>query len=220
MSVVLVHGRCLTGAVWDLVAGELRGRGRRVEVVELHRGSLLADTEAVQEVVDLLGEPVVACGWSYGGMVITGLTLGASSHLVYLCALMPAEGESAIELGRRHPGGLAALVDTDEAGDVVLRGDQVDEILWADAPSETAAMARTMLRPQAMQSFLEAPPRVAWRQTPSTYVVGRHDRAFHPQLVDEMASRAATVIEWDTSHSPLLSRPDLVVDLLARIDAG
>ena len=77
-----------------------------------------------------------------------------------------------------------------------------------------------MLRPQAMQSFLEAPPRVAWRQTPSTYVVGRHDRAFHPQLVDEMASRAVTVTEWETSHSPLLSRPHLVVDLLARIDAG
>ena len=71
-----------------------------------------------------------------------------------------------------------------------------------------------------MQSFREAPPRVAWRQTPSTYVVGRRDRAFHRHLVDEMASRAATVIEWDTSHSPLLSRPDLVVDLLARTDAG
>jgi pimeloyl-ACP methyl ester carboxylesterase len=211
-----VHHR----AAWDLVADELRNRGRRVEVVALHRGSLLADTEAVQEVVDLLGEPVVVCGWSYGGMVITGLALGASSHLVYLCALMPAEGESAIELGSRHPGGLAALVDTDEAGDLVLRGDQLDEILWADAPSETAAMARTMLRPQAKQSFLEAPPRVAWRQTPSTYVVGRYDRVFHRRLVDEMASRASTVIEWKTSHSPLLSRPDLVVDLLARIDAG
>jgi pimeloyl-ACP methyl ester carboxylesterase len=132
---------------------------------------------------------------------------------------MPEEGESAIELGSRHPGELAALVDTDEAGDLVLRGDQLDEILWPDAPAETAAMARAMLRPQAMQSFREAPPRVAWRQTPSTYVVGRNDRAFHRQLVDEMASRAATVIEWDTSHSPLLSRPDLVADLLARIDA-
>jgi len=88
----------------------------------------------------------VVCGWSYGGMVITGLALGASSHLVYLCALMPAEGESAMELGSRYPGGLAALVDTDEAGDLVLRGDQLDEILWADAPSETAAMARAMLR--------------------------------------------------------------------------
>jgi len=220
VSVVLVHGRCLTGAVWDPVADGLRDRGRQVEVVELHRGSLLADTEAVQDVVDLLGEPVVVCGWSYGGMVITGIALGSSSHLVYLCALMPAEGESAIELGSRHPGGLAALVDTDEAGDLVLRGDQLDEILWSDAPAETATMARTMLRPQAMQSFREAPPRIAWRQTPSTYVVGRYDRAFHRQLIDEMASRASTVIEWDTSHAPLLSRPDLVVDLLARIDAN
>src|SRR4029079_14886041 len=78
VSVVLVHGRCLTGAVWDLVAAGLRGRGRRGEVRELPRGSLLADTVAVQEVVDLLGEPVVVCGWSYGGMVITGLALGAS----------------------------------------------------------------------------------------------------------------------------------------------
>jgi hypothetical protein len=132
-------------------------------------------------------------------MVITGLALGASSHLVYLCALMPAEGESAIELGSRYPGGLAALVDTDGAGDLVLRGDQLDEILWPDAPPETAARARTMLRPQAMQSFREAPPRVAWRHTPSTYVVARYDRAFHRQLVDEMASRASTVTEWETA---------------------
>jgi hypothetical protein len=86
---------------------------------------------------------------------------------------MPAEGESTVELGSGHPGGLHALVGSDEAGDVVLHGDQLDEILWADAPSEIAAMARTMLRPQAMQSLLEAPPRVAWRQTPSTFVIGR-----------------------------------------------
>ena len=41
-----------------------------------------------------------------------------------------------MELGSRYPGGLAALVDTDEAGDLVLRGDQLDEILWADAPPD------------------------------------------------------------------------------------
>ena len=96
---------------------------------------------------------------------------------------------------------------------------ELDEILWADAPSETAAMARAMLRSQAMQSFREA-PKGCVAETPSTYVVGRYDRAFHRLLLDEMASRASTVIEWDTSHSPLLSRPDLVADLLARFDVG
>ena len=220
MSIVLVHGMCATGVAWDLVANELRGRGRRVEVVELHRGSLLADTAAVQEVVDLLGEPVVVCGWSYGGMVITGLALGESSHLVYLCALMPAEGETAMDLGRRHPGGIGALLGTDDAGDLVLRGDDLDEILWADARPEIAASARATLRSQALTSFLEAPTRVAWRQTPSTLVIGRDDRVFNRKLMEEMGSRAGTVIEWDTSHSPVLSRPDLVVDLLDGIDAG
>ena len=188
--------------------------------MELHRGSLLADTAAAQEVVDVVGEPVVVCGWSYGGMVITGLVLGESSHLVYLCALMPAEGESAMELGLRHPGGIDALVGMDEAGDLVLGGDRLAEILWADAPAEVAVVAPSTLRSQAMKSFLEAPPRMAWRQTPSTFVFGRDDLVYHRKLVEEMASRAATVIEWDTSHSPVLSRPDHVVELLSNIDAG
>lgn len=220
MSIVLVHGMCTTGVAWDLVATELRGRGRRVEVLELHRGSLRADTAAVQEVVDLLGEPVVVCGWSYGGMVITGLALGESSHLVYVCALMPAEGETATDLGRRHPGGIDALLGRDDAGELVLRGDQLDEILWADARPEIADMARMTLCSQAVTSFFEAPTRVAWRQTPSTLVIGRDDRVFSRKLMEEMASRAATVIEWGTSHSPMLSRPELVVDLLDSIDAG
>jgi hypothetical protein len=29
-----------------------------------------------------------------------------------------------------------------------------------------------------------------------------------------MAQRATHVVEWNTSHSPMLSRPDLIVDLL------
>jgi len=152
-------------------------------------------------------------------MVITGLALDASSHLVYVCALMPAEGESAMALGSRHSGGIDMLLGTDDAGDLVLGGDQLDEILWADAPAEIADVARTRLRSQAMTSFLEVPPRVAWRHTPSTFVFGRHDRVYHRQLVDEMAARATTVIEWDTSHSPVLSRPDLVAELLSGLDA-
>jgi hypothetical protein len=42
---------------------------------------------------------------------------------------------------------------------------------------------------------------------------------FNRKLMEEMASRAAIVIEWDTSHSPMLSQPELVVDLLDSIDA-
>jgi hypothetical protein len=35
-----------------------------------------------------------------------------------------------------------------------------------------------------------------------------------------MATRATNVVEWDTSHSPFLSQPQLVADLLIEIAKG
>jgi hypothetical protein len=50
---------------------------------------------------------------------------------------------------------------------------------------------------------------------PSTYAICTEDRGVEPDLQRRLAARAGTTVEWDTSHSPFLSRPDLVVDLLA-----
>jgi pimeloyl-ACP methyl ester carboxylesterase len=218
MGVVLVHGSFVDGSLWAPVADRLRGGGHRVEVVELHRGSLDGDTRAAQAAVDAVGGPVVVCGWSYGGMVITGLDLPLGSHLVYLCALMPDEGESAISLGSEHPGGIDSILGADDAGELVLAGEDLDQVLWGDADADMAEKARAALRSQSMQSFLDTPSTIAWRDTPSTYVVGRHDCVFHPDLVKEMSGRATTAVEWDTSHSPNLSRPELVADLLSGLD--
>ena len=213
-NVLLVHGAWVNSSCWDFVTPALRERGHRVETVELHRGTLAADTNATQRTVDSLGPEVVACGWSYGGMVITGLKLPAGSHLVYLCAFMPDEGESASVLAQRHPGDIATLVQVDDAGNLFLEGDEVDEFAWADVPADRAAAARASLRPQAVQTFVDTPARVSWRGLPSTYVIGGQDRTVNPDLQREMAERATHVVEWNTSHSPMLSRPDLIVDLL------
>ena len=64
----------------------------------------------------------------------------------------------------------------------------------------------------------DAPP-PAWTQMPSTYVVCTDDRAVHPDTQREMAEHADDRVVWDTSHSPMLSRPDLVADLLAALAA-
>jgi len=47
------------------------------------------------------------------------------------------------------------------------------------------------------------PERTAWRTVASTYVICTHDRAVDPALQQRLA----------TSHSPFVSRPDLVVGL-------
>jgi pimeloyl-ACP methyl ester carboxylesterase len=148
------------------------------------------------------------------GMVITGLELPPGSHLIYLCAFMPDEGESATLLNLRHPGDVMTVVQGDDAGNMFLAGDEIDEMVWADAPPDVAIAACASLRPQALQTMLDTPARAAWRDTPSTYVITRQDRTLNTELQREMAQRATHVVEWDTSHSPMLSRPDLIVGLL------
>ncbi len=204
-DVILVHGAWVGPDTWEFVTAPLRERGHRVEAVALHRGTLAADTAAVQEVVDRFGIAAVVCGWSYGGMVITGVELLPGSHLVYVCAFMPDEHESALSLNECYPAEVAALVSVDEAGDLVLTGDEIDDIVWADAPADRAATARASLRAQAMATMVEPPVRAAWRDTASTYVVGTQDRLVHPDLQREMARRADDVVEWETSHAPMLS---------------
>ena len=68
------------------------------------------------------------------------------------------------------------------------------------------------MRSQALNAAL------ANGSTPSTLVVGRSDRVYNRTLMDLMATRATNVTEWDTSHSPVLSRPELVVELLRGLD--
>jgi hypothetical protein len=55
---------------------------------------------------------------------------------------------------------------------------------------------------------------------PSTYVVCSDDRAIPPWIQETFAARATHTVVWPTSHSPFLSQPDLVVDLLATLAAA
>jgi hypothetical protein len=59
--------------------------------------------------------------------------------------------------------------------------------------------------------------RAAWHDIPSTYVVCTEDRAVAPGLQRALAGRCGRTIEWRSSHSPFLSRPELVADLLIEL---
>ena len=48
-----------------------------------------------------------------------------------------------------------------------------------------------------------------------TYVVCTRDNAISPGTQRFMAARAGQVVEWDTDHSPFLTRPGDLADLLA-----
>jgi hypothetical protein len=48
-------------------------------------------------------------------------------------------------------------------------------------------------------------------------VVATEDRMWRPEAVHAFASKATHVVEWPTSHSPIVSRPDLVAGLLTEL---
>ena len=105
---LLVHGAFCGGWVWDDVAERLEKAGCRVRVVAQlpsagadsgSLGDLTADANCVRQVLDTIDEPVVLVGHSYGGMVITELADHPKvRHSVYLTALWPQRGQSALNL--------------------------------------------------------------------------------------------------------------------------
>ena len=58
------------------------------------------------------------------------------------------------------------------------------------------------------------PSEPAWKSVPSTYVVCTNDRAIPPEAQHWMASRADEVVEIHTDHSPFVTRPEFLADVV------
>jgi pimeloyl-ACP methyl ester carboxylesterase len=208
-SVVLVHGLWHQGAHMNLLAAELLRRGIDTHTPTLHRGSLDADTTAVQAVVDACPSPPLVLGHSYGGAVITGLS-GVRS-LVYVAAFVPTTDESCASLG-------GALVNDamrrDAGGGTAIDSSLARGALYADADAETAAWAVGSLVPQAPGHGRGIPRRAAWEEVRSRYVVCAKDRAVDPEIQRSLAPRCTEASELDADHSPYISRPEVIADIV------
>jgi pimeloyl-ACP methyl ester carboxylesterase len=73
----------------------------------------------------------------------------------------------------------------------------------------------------AADLFLHNAPGVAWRTKPSWAIVGANDHTVNPELERSSAKRmGATTYELDSSHVPMLSQPDRVLDVIRAAAAG
>jgi pimeloyl-ACP methyl ester carboxylesterase len=221
-TVVLVHGAFHGAWCWEPVRSALDERGIANLAPDLPLTGLDADAATVAAVLDAVDGPVVLCGHSYGGMVISRAASGRDDvdRLVYLCAIQVVD--DAEMSATMRPTMLMEHLVHGEDGALSVDLEFAAECFYPDCAPTAAAAAIAQLRPMPMgvgASSIAAPETVppAWLSIPSTYVVCTEDRAVHPDTQREMALHATDVVTWHTSHSPMLSRPDLVADLLAEL---
>ena len=238
-TVVLVHGAWHGAWCWERVVEGLAARDIRAVAVDLPGhgadpgppGDLHSDAARVRRTLDGLDGPVVLLGHSYGGAVITE----AGDHpevarLVYLaalaldrdetCATAAAAEAAAAGISHRGRPNLGAGFVPGAEGTVTLDPSVAATCLYNDCDPEITAWATARLGPQPLRTLQQTPDAVAWRAKPSTYVVCAEDLAIHPDVQRLLATRCATSVEWDTGHSPFLSRPDAVIGLLAELCAA
>ena len=218
-TVVLVHGAWHGAWSWARLEPELEARGlahRSLDLPSVGDASadLPADVAALRTVVESVDGPVVLVGHSYGGVVITqaGAELPQVERLVYVTAFAPDAGESLLDQVTYGP--LTWIVPEGEGLLGVEHGRELD-LFYGDLDPATAASAAARLRPQAAASFAQPVEAAGWRERPTTYVVCTEDRCIPPSSQREWSRRADDVAEIGAGHSPFLSQPGALADLLA-----
>lgn len=217
-TVVLVHGAWHNDTCWDLVRRRLDERGVPSVAVQLPMSTLDQDAAVVRKAIDDAPGDVVVVGHSWGGSPVTMGAAGFEKvkHLIYLAAFMIEAGLPVTEFETRHDttGGTAMVPEGDN---MIIDPDLAIAAFYHDVEPGLAAATAASLRPFELRGFapVETDLVAAWKTVPSTYVLTTDDRAVHPEDQRVMAGNAGEVVEIDTSHSPFLSRPDLVADIIA-----
>jgi pimeloyl-ACP methyl ester carboxylesterase len=232
-TLVLVHGAWHGAWCWDPVLPGLAASGIPTVAVDLPGhgasvaplGDLASDAAALRASIDAVGGPVIVVAHSYGGAVASVGAAGcpAVRHLVFVAAFPLAPGESCTSaaIGEVPSGAgessLRGVLRPSSEGMITLDPEAAVTALYNECSASAAAWAASRLGPQARAELEGTAPEAAWEEIPSTYVVCTRDRAVAPALQRVLAARCTTTIELATDHSPFLSRPTEMVEILAAI---
>jgi pimeloyl-ACP methyl ester carboxylesterase len=179
---------------------------------------LAEDARHIAAVAGAIDGPVVLCGHSYGGLVISAADLSRSDarQLVYLCAYLTEAGESMDAslraAGERRPGHWIRHLPP---GRTQVDPGRAAALFYADCVDETRSWAAARLRPQWAQALSGTAAQPNWRALPSTYVICGADRALSPAIQrDVYAVRARRSVTLDSGHAPFLSQPQALAQVL------
>lgn len=222
-TIVFCHGIWADGSCFSKLIPALQADGHEVIAVQYGLDSFAEDVATVKRTLNRVGSPVLLVGHSYGGATITAAGVDDRvTALVYIAAVAPDAGETVQDQLDKYPSDIFSRVEVADGrawmlpnGTEFFAGDLSKEdqkLVWATHYAPVYDLFH--------QQKLNADD-VAWRSKPSWYVLATQDHTVHPDLQRWVSSRmGATVTEVDSSHVPMLSRPDVVIDVIRQAAAA
>lgn len=222
-TVVLVHGAWHGAWVWTAFEKVLAERGVPAVAVNLTSqgtdaatlGDLHSDIDLLRGTIAGVNGPVVILAHSaYGGIVTSEAADGPDNvqRIVLLTSFAAEVGDSLSALFGNN--GTPPFLDAAD-GLLTVKQGWGSKLFYSDCPAEVAADSEARLLPQHAVTFGQEVGAAAWRTIPTSYIVTTEDRAMHPDGQRRMAARVGDSVDLHSGHSPFLSQPEKLADLLA-----
>jgi len=215
-TVVVAHGAWADGSSWKEVILLLNKEGLHVVAAPLPLTSLSDDIVALNRTIDRTKGPLIVAGHAYAGAVIAGANEERVRALIYVAALAPDEGETVAQVFYRdeaHPQAPKLAPDKDEW--IWMPEEGFSNAFAHHATADQIALCKAVQRPIALKCIQEPAPKPAWKSKPSWFLIAEEDRMINPQTQHFMAARmGATTRSLPVDHTPLLSAPEEVVNII------
>jgi len=224
----LVHGAWYGAWCWESLTPLLQRAGHDVAAMDLPCDDAAASLDTYADVVcaalDGCDDDVVLVGHSMGGGTLPLVAARRPvRHLIYVCGFVPEVGRSVFDQWRENPDMLnpacmAGLKD-DGQSQTWVDLELARVILWADCDKATSDAAVSRLRPQAHYPSSLAFTLAELPSVRTTSVVCSDDRLLNIEWSRRIArdQLGADPVELPGSHSPFLSRPSALADVLLHL---
>jgi pimeloyl-ACP methyl ester carboxylesterase len=214
-SIVFCHGLWADGSCFSKVIPALQAEGHQVIAAQYGLDTTADDIATVRRTLGRVSSPAILVGHSYGGSVITGAgTDDRVAGLVYIAALAPDADETSQTQQSNFPKtDVFSYIEVAD-GRIWLLPEGVKYFCGDLSEQEQKLVWATQTVPD-VKLFNARVGGTGWRSKPSWYIVAKNDRTVHPDLERFFAKRmGATTYELESSHVPMLSQPERVIDVI------
>ena len=231
-DILLVHGSCHGAWCWRDLVPALAALGHEVRAIDMpSHGEDRTPLDQVtlhscaQSIKEALGRDTVVLAHSWGGFPATlaaDMAPGQVRRLIYLCAYVPREGHSLVDMRRLAPRQpiLKAVHRAPDGASYTVKPEHAEEVFYADCPAGTTDYALAHLSPQAtLPQTTPARLGSGHLTVPRTYIRTLYDNAipteFQAEMVADWPRKDVYVIP--TSHSPFFADPGGLATLVNKI---